>query len=140
MVPGSSGSSHDLTYHTSYTSYETLQRAKKEVSISRKGSFNLSSRRDSSDRNWLDSLRRIDKKEVNYDKGRLKNVAQYQPPPIPTSPFEQEGMTAAFEMHLDKGEQVQKTNRLKNLFGNKCQQKPSTLDIPKDAQKTLLGK
>ncbi|KOC69828.1 Connector enhancer of kinase suppressor of ras 3 [Habropoda laboriosa] len=135
---GSSGSSNDLTFHASY---ETLQHAKKNVSVSRKGSFNLTNRRDhvSSDKHWLDSLRRIDKKDVNYDKTRLKNVAQYQPPPIPTSPFEQEGMTAAFEMHLDKGEQVQKTNRLKNLFGNKCQQKPSTLEIPKETQKTLLG-
>lgn len=88
----------------------------------------------------MDSLRRGDKKDINCDKTRLKNVAQYHPPPIPTSPFEQEGMTAAFEMHLDKGEQVQKTNRLKNLFGNKCQQKPSTLDLPKETQKTLLGK
>ncbi|OAD58012.1 Connector enhancer of kinase suppressor of ras 3, partial [Eufriesea mexicana] len=134
---GPSGSSNDLTFHV----YETLQRAKKDVSISRKGSFNLTSRRDHvfSDKHWLDSLRRIDKKDVNYDKTRLKNVAQYQPPPIPSSPFEQEGMTAAFEMHLDKGEQVQKTNRLKNLFSNKCQQKPSTLDLPKETQKTLLG-
>ncbi|XP_029047908.2 uncharacterized protein LOC114878351 isoform X2 [Osmia bicornis bicornis] len=135
---GSSGSSNDLTAHTSY---ETLQRAKKDVSVSRKGSFNLTNRREhvSSDKHWLDSLRRFDKKDVDYDKTRLKNVAQYQPPPIPTSPFEQEGMTAAFEMHLDKGEQVQKPNRLKNLFGTKCQQKPSTLDLPKETQKTLLG-
>lgn len=118
-----------------------MQRAKKDASISRKGSFNLTNRRNhvSSDKHWLDSLRRADKKEINYDKTRLKNVAQYQPPPMPTSPFEQEGMTAAFEMHLDKGEQVQKPNRLKNLFANKCQQKPSTLELPKETQKTLLG-
>jgi len=69
----------------------------------------------------------------------LKNVAQYQPPPITTSPFEQEGMKAAFEMHLDKSDQMQKGNRLKNLFGTK-QQKPCSLDLPKDAQKTILGK
>ncbi|KAK9307975.1 hypothetical protein QLX08_001882 [Tetragonisca angustula] len=133
-----SGSTNDLTFHTFY---ETLQRAKKDASISRKGSFNLTSRRNhiSSDKHWLDSLRRADKKEANYDKTRLKNVAQYQPPPMPTSPFEQEGMTAAFEMHLDKGEQVQKPNRLKNLFANKSQQKPSTLELPKETQKTLLG-
>nr|XP_012144289.1 PREDICTED: uncharacterized protein LOC100882812 isoform X2 [Megachile rotundata] len=135
---GSSGSNNDLTVHASY---DTLQRTKKEASVSRKGSFNLTNRREhvSSDKHWLDSLRRFDKKDVDYDKTRLKNVAQYQPPPIPTSPFEQEGMTAAFEMHLDKGEQVQKPNRLKNLFGTKCQQKPSTLDLPKETQKTLLG-
>lgn len=122
--------------------YQTLQRGKKNISVSRKGSFNLTIRRDhiSSDKHWLDSLRRVDKKNINYDKIRLKNVAQYQPPPIPSSPFEQEGMTAAFEMHLDKSEQVQKTNRLKNLFSNKYQQKPSTLDLPKETQKTLLGK
>ncbi|KOX71740.1 Connector enhancer of kinase suppressor of ras 3 [Melipona quadrifasciata] len=133
-----SGSTNDLTFHTFY---ETLQRAKKDASISRKGSFNLTSRRNhvSSDKHWLDSLRRTDKKEANYDKTRLKNVAQYQPPPMPTSPFEQEGMIAAFEMHLDKGEQVQKPNRLKNLFANKSQQKPSTLELPKETQKTLLG-
>ncbi|XP_076683432.1 connector enhancer of ksr isoform X3 [Andrena cerasifolii] len=135
---GCSGSSSDLTYHASY---ETLQRAKKDASVSRKGSFNLTNRRDygPSDKHWLDSLRRTDKKDVDYDKTRLKNAAQYQPPPIPSSPFEQEGMTAAFEMHLDKGEQVQKPSRLRNLFGNKCQQKPCTLDLPKETQKTLLG-
>ncbi|XP_050474912.1 uncharacterized protein LOC126865973 isoform X2 [Bombus huntii] len=87
---GSSGSTNDLTFHTFY---ETLQRAKKDASISRKGSFNLTNRRDhvSSDKHWLDSLRRGDKKDINCDKTRLKNVAQYHPPPIPTSPFEQEG-------------------------------------------------
>jgi len=113
---------------------------KKDVSISRKGSFNLTNRHDynSSDKNWLDSLRRGDKKSSSCDKNRLKNVAQYQPPPIPSSPFEQEGMRAAFEMHLDKGEQVQKGSRLKSLFGSK--QKPCTLDLPKDTQKTILGK
>ncbi|XP_076765350.1 connector enhancer of ksr isoform X4 [Xylocopa sonorina] len=135
---GTSGSSNDLTFHASC---EALQRTKKNASVNRKGSFNLTGRRDHvpSDKNWLDSLRRVDKKDINYEKTRLKNVAQYQPPPIPTSPFEQDGMTAAFEMHLDKSEQVQKTNRLKNLFGNKGQQKPSTLDLPKETQKTLLG-
>ncbi|XP_076621719.1 connector enhancer of ksr isoform X1 [Colletes latitarsis] len=135
---GCSGSSNDLTYHV----YETLQRVKRDANISRKGSFNLTSlnfKFYSSDKHWLDSLRRSDKKDIDYDKTRLKNVAQYQPPPIPTSPFEQEGMTAAFEMHLDKGEQVQKPSRLKNLFGNKSQQKPCTLDLPKETQKTLLG-
>ncbi|XP_076172274.1 connector enhancer of ksr isoform X2 [Ptiloglossa arizonensis] len=40
---GCSGSSSDLTYHASY---ETLQRAKKDANVSRKGSFNLTSRRD----------------------------------------------------------------------------------------------
>lgn len=135
----SSESNNDFTFHAFY---QTLQRGKKNVSVSRKGSFNLTIRRDhiSSDKHWLDSIRRVDKKNINYDKIRLKNVAQYQPPPIPTSPFEQEGMTAAFEMHLDKNEQVQKTNRLKNLFSNKYQQKSSTLDLPKETQKTLLGK
>jgi hypothetical protein len=118
-----------------------LQRAKKEVLINRNGSFNLTNRHDYnfSEKHWLDSLRRSDKKNSSYDKNRLKNVAQYQPPPIPTSPFEQEGMRAAFEMHLDKGDQVQKASRLKNLFGTK-QQKPCTLDLPKDTQKTILGK
>lgn len=85
----------------------------------------------------MDSLRRGDKKGSSYDKNRLKNVAQYQPPPIPMSPFEQEGMRAAFEMHLDKNDHVQKASRLKVLFSNK-QQKP--FDLPKDTQKTVLGK
>ncbi|KAG7205570.1 hypothetical protein KM043_007542 [Ampulex compressa] len=135
---GYSGSSSDLSSHVSS---ETLQRAKKDASVCRKGSFNLTSRHEqfATERNWLDSLRRSDKKNVNCDKNRLKNVAQYQPPPMPTSPFEQEGMRAAFEMHLDKGEQVQKGNRFKTLFGAKCQQKPCTLDLPKESQKTLLG-
>lgn len=85
----------------------------------------------------MDLLRRNDKKSSNYDgTNRLKNVAQYQPPP--TSPFEQEGMRAAFEMHLDRGDQVQKSNRLKSLFGTK--QKPTTLDLSKNTSKTVLGK
>lgn len=88
----------------------------------------------------MDSLRRNDKKTNGAEKTRLKNVAQYQPPPIPSSPFEQDGMRAAFEMHLDKGEQVQKTNRLKSLFGSRSPQKPNTLDLPKESPKTLLGK
>ncbi|RLU18195.1 hypothetical protein DMN91_010438 [Ooceraea biroi] len=119
---GYSGSSSDLASHTSS---ETLQRAKKEVLINRKGSFNLTRNHDynSTDKHWLDSLRRGDKKSSSCEKNRLKNVAQYQPPPIPTSPFEQDGMRAAFEMHLDKGDQVQKASRLKSLFGTK-QQKP----------------
>lgn len=114
---------------------------KKDVLINRKGSFNFTNRHEynSSDKHWLDSFKRGDKKTANCDKNRLKNVAQYQPPPLPTSPFEQEGMRAAFEMHLDKNDQVQKTNRLKSLFGTK-QQKPCTLDLPKDSQKTILGK
>lgn len=110
--------------------------------INRKGSFNLSNRHENnfSDRHWLDSLRRADKKATIGDKNRLKNVAQYQPPPLPSSPFEQEGMKAAFEMHLDKSDQVQKANRLKSLFGGTKQQKPSTLDLSKENQKTILGK
>lgn len=126
----------------SHTSPETQQCVKKDVSLSRKGSFNLTNRHNysSSDKHWLDSLRRGDKKGSSYDKNvRLKNVAQYQPPPIPTSPFEQEGMRAAFEMHLDKSNHVQKASRLKVLFGTK-QQKPCTLDLPKNTQKTILGK
>ncbi|XP_066584052.1 uncharacterized protein [Prorops nasuta] len=137
---GYCGSSGDLACHTTS---ETLHHIKKEVSISRKGSFNLTNRRKenvtNSDKNWIDALRRTDKKNNNHDKKGLKHVAQYQPPPIPTSPFEQDRMRAAFEMHLDKNDQVQKANRLKNLFGSKSQQKPSTLDLPKDSQKTLLG-
>ncbi|XP_072755267.1 uncharacterized protein Cnk [Anoplolepis gracilipes] len=132
-----SGSSSDLVSHTSF---EAQQRTN-NVTINRKGSFNLTNRHDcnSSDKHWLDSLRRgSDKKGSNYDQNRLKHVAQYQPPPITTSPFEQEGMKAAFEMHLDKSEQMQKGNRLKNLFSTK-QQKPCTLDLPKDTQKTILG-
>ncbi|KAL6444388.1 hypothetical protein ACFW04_001922 [Cataglyphis niger] len=129
-----SGSSSDLASHT----FEAQQRIN-NITINRKGSFNLTNRHDnSSDKHWLDSLRRGgDKKGLNYDQNRLKNVAQYQPPPI-TAPFEQESMKAAFEMHLDKSDQMQKGNRLKNLFGTK-QQKPCTLDLPKDAQKTILG-
>lgn len=133
-----SGSSSDLTCHTT-----SETRTKKDVSVGRKGSFNLNNQRheqNSSDRHWLDSLRRGDKKgSSNGDKSRLKHVAQYQPPPLPTSPFEQEGMKAAFEMRLDKSDQVQKANRLKSLFGSK-QQKPCTLDLPKENQKTILGK
>ncbi|KAF7383643.1 hypothetical protein HZH66_012993 [Vespula vulgaris] len=134
-----SGSSGDLTY---FVSSDTLQRAKKEATVTRKGSFNLANHcRDyfPSDKRWLDSLRCVDKKNINYDRNRLKNAAQYQPPPIPASPFEQEGMRATFEMHLDKKDQVQKTNRLKTLFSTKGHQKPCTLDLPKDGQKTLLG-
>ncbi|KAI4490984.1 hypothetical protein M0802_010560 [Mischocyttarus mexicanus] len=134
-----SGSSGDLTY---FVSSDTLQRAKKEATVTRKGSFNLANHcRDyfPSDKRWLDSLRCVDKKNINYDRNRLKNAAQYQPPPIPASSFEQEGMRATFEMHLDKKDQVQKTNRLKTLFSTKGHQKPSTLDLPKDSQKTLLG-
>ncbi|EFN72679.1 Connector enhancer of kinase suppressor of ras 3 [Camponotus floridanus] len=84
-----SGSSSDLASHT----FEAQQRIN-NVTINRKGSFNLTNRHDynSSDKHWLDSLRRGgDKKGSNYDQNRLKNVAQYQPPPITTSPFEQEG-------------------------------------------------
>ncbi|XP_077280877.1 connector enhancer of ksr isoform X2 [Temnothorax americanus] len=134
---GYSGSSNDLASHTSS---ETQQCIKKDVSISRKGSFNLTNRHDytSSDKHWLDSLRRGDKKRSSCDKNRLKNVAQYQPPPIPTSPFEQDGMRATFEMHLDKSDHVQKASRLKVLFGTK-QQKPCTLDLPKNTQKTVVG-
>ncbi|XP_029662241.1 uncharacterized protein LOC115234954 [Formica exsecta] len=131
-----SGSNSDLASHTSFEAQQRIN----NVTINRKGSFNLTNRHDnSSDKHWLDSLRRGgDRKGSNYDQSRLKNVAQYQPPPITTSPFEQEGMKAAFEMHLDKSDQMQKGNRLKNLFGTK-QQKPCTLDLPKDAQKTILG-
>lgn len=130
---GYSGSSGDLTC---CTSSETLQRARKEASVSRKGSFNLSDRY-REDRSWMDSLRRSDKKLSAGQKAKLKNVAQYQPPPIPSSPFE-DGMRAAFVMHLDK-EPGQKTSRLKNFFGSKSPQKPSSLDVSKEQQKTLLG-
>ena len=90
----------------------------------------------------MDSLRRSDKKNSFVEKSRLKNVAQYQPPPIPSSPFDQDGMRLAFEMHLDKGEQLQRNsaNRLKSLFTSKSPQKPNTLDLSKDSPKTLLGK
>ncbi|XP_046471196.1 serine-rich adhesin for platelets [Neodiprion pinetum] len=133
------GSSGDLA---SPVSSETLQRARKVASVTRKGSFNLIDRRrdhSTPEKHWIDSLRRTDKKSTSSDKSKLKNAAQYQPPPIPSSPFEQDGMRPAFEMHLDKSEHVQKTNRFKSLFGSKTPQKPSTLDLPKDHQKTLLG-
>ncbi|KAG5315212.1 CNKR3 kinase, partial [Acromyrmex insinuator] len=132
---GHSGSSNDLASHTSS---ETQQCIKKDASINRKGSFNFANRYDnsSSDKHWLDSLKYNDKKSSNCDKNRLKNVAQYQPPPIPTSPFEQEEMRATFEMHLDKNDHVQKASRLKVLFGTK-QQKPCTLELPKNIQKTV---
>ncbi|XP_034950691.1 probable serine/threonine-protein kinase DDB_G0282963 [Chelonus insularis] len=136
---GYSGSSGDLSC---CTSSETLQRAKKEASVSRKASFNLNDRRCSyfpPERHWMDSLRRSDKKSSSSEISRLKNVAQYQPPPIPSSPFDQEGsMRAAFEMHLDKSENVQKTSRLKSFFGSKSPQK-STSDSSRETQKTLLG-
>lgn len=138
---GYSGSSGDLS---SCTMSETLQRAKKEASVSRKGSFNLNDRngrdRTSLERHWIDSLRRSDKKITATEKNRLKNVAQYQPPPMLNLPFEQDGMRAAFEMHLDKGnEHVQKVSRLKSLFGSKNSPKPMTLELSKEPQKTLLG-
>ena len=57
------------------------------------------------------------------------------------SSFEQDGMRAAFEMHLDKGsEQKKPTKGLRNLFGNKSPQKPSSLELPREQQKTLLGR
>lgn len=135
LLTGFSGSSGDLTSHVS----ETMQRSKKEVSVSRKGSFNLSDHRSKTaaahqapDKYWAESL----------DKTRLKNVTQYQPPPIPSlqsSSNEQDGMKAAFEMHLDKGEGgQQKTSRLKSFFGSRST-KPNTLELPKEPQKTLLG-
>ena len=121
-----SGSSGDLACHASS---DTLQVPK--ASVNRNGSFNLADcRRD----------RNQDKKLSRFDRNRLKHVAQYQPPPIPNSPFEQDGMKAAFEMHLDKGEDVQKKNKLKNFFSNRNPQKPSALEIPKESQKTLLGR
>jgi len=118
---------------------ETQQCIKKDVSIDRNGSFNLINRHDNNsfDKHWLNSLKRGDKKSSNYDKNRLKNVAQYQPPPIPTSPFEQERMRAAFEMHLDKSDHVQKASRLKVLFSTKQQK---LLDLSKNTQKIVLGK
>ncbi|XP_063974897.1 uncharacterized protein Cnk [Diachasmimorpha longicaudata] len=131
---GYSGSSGDLTCCTASS---TLQRARTEASVSRKGSFNLNDRC-REDKSWMDSLRRSDKKMSAGQKAKLKSVAQYQPPPIHSSPFEQDGMRAAFEMHLDK-EHGQKTNRLKNFFGVKSPQKPNNLDLPKEQQKTLLG-
>ncbi|KYN02475.1 Connector enhancer of kinase suppressor of ras 3 [Cyphomyrmex costatus] len=132
---GYSGSNHDLANHTSS---ETQQCIKKDVSINRKGSFNFGNNHNnsSSDKHWLESLKYNDKKSSNCDKNRLKNVAQYQPPPILTSPFEQEEMRATFEMHLDKNDHVQKTGRLKVLFGAK-QQKSCSLELPKNAQKTI---
>ncbi|KAH0569194.1 putative uncharacterized protein DDB_G0282133 [Cotesia glomerata] len=147
-----SGSSGDLSCCT--PSSETFERARKETLVSRKASFNLNDRRHDnysssssprSDKYWLtDSFKRSDNKRISTaanEISRLKNVAQYQPPPIPTSPFEQDGMKAAFEMHLDK-EHIQKSSsssRLKSFFGNKNSQKPATLDISKEPQKTLLG-
>ncbi|XP_036145787.1 uncharacterized protein LOC105839284 isoform X2 [Monomorium pharaonis] len=128
-----SGSSCDLVSHAVP---KTQQCVIRDVSISRKESFNLN-RNDYnlfSDKNWVNSLRH-DKKGLSCVKNQLKNVAQYQPPPIPTSSFEQEGMRAAFEMHLDKNDQ--KTSRLKVLFGTK-QQKPSTLDLSKNTESTVL--
>ncbi|OXU26706.1 hypothetical protein TSAR_000117 [Trichomalopsis sarcophagae] len=139
---GHSGSSGDLACHTCS---ETMQRTKKESSIARNGSFNVADRRRRDhvhpERNWIESLRSGDKRPMNVDnKGRLKNVAQYQPPPMPMSSFEQDGMRAAFEMHLDKAnEQKKSTKGLRNFFGNKSPQKPSSLDLPREQQKTLLG-
>ncbi|KAL0110356.1 hypothetical protein PUN28_013781 [Cardiocondyla obscurior] len=138
LSPRNIGYSKSNSDFSNYTSSEAQQCVKKDVTVSRKGSFNLPNRQDhnSSDKHWLDSLRRSDKKGSS-DKIHLKNVAQYQPPPIPTSPFEQEGMRAAFEMHLDKNDHVQKASRLKVLFGAK-QQKSCTLDLPKNTPKTVL--
>lgn len=99
--------------------------------MSRNGSFNLADCRREKNQ---------EKKVMKFDKNKLKHVGQYQPPPILNTPFEQEGMRAAFEMHLDKGgEDVHKKNKLKNFFSNKSPQKPNALEIPKEQQKTLLG-
>jgi len=46
-------------------------------------------------------------------------------------------MRAAFEMHLDKSDHVQKAGRLKVLFSTKQQK---LLDLSKNAQKIVLGK
>ncbi|KAF7994610.1 hypothetical protein HCN44_004082 [Aphidius gifuensis] len=153
---GYSGSSGDLTC---CSKSDTLQRARNEATVCRKGSFNLNDRKNDYNNspkktiidkqtNWIDSLRRNnnnDKKTItSLQKSRLKTVAQYQPPPIPLSPFEQDGMRAAFEMHLDNNKNdnnvPHKTSRLKSLFSsNKSPQKLNNFDYPKDTQKTLLG-
>lgn len=128
---GYSGSSNNFV---NQVLSETQHTKNNNISINRKGSFNFTYRYD-----FNSSDKHSDKKNSNYDgTNRLKNVAQYQPPPIPTSPFEQEGMRAAFEMHLDRGDQVQKSSRLKSSFGTK--QKPTILNLSKNTSKTVLGK
>ncbi|XP_020294465.1 uncharacterized protein LOC109860036 isoform X2 [Pseudomyrmex gracilis] len=126
---GYSGSSNNFV---NQVLSETQHTKNNNISINRKGSFNFTYRYD-----FNSSDKHSDKKNSNYDgTNRLKNVAQYQPPPIPTSPFEQEGMRAAFEMHLDRGDQVQKSSRLKSSFGTK--QKPTILNLSKNTSKTVL--
>ncbi|XP_051174533.1 probable serine/threonine-protein kinase DDB_G0282963 [Leptopilina boulardi] len=122
-----SGSSGDLA---SLNSTSDTFKMQKTISVSRNGSFNLADcRREKNN----------EKKLMKFDKNKLKHVGQYQPPPIFNTPFEQEGMRAAFEMHLDKNDDVQKKNKLKNFFTNKSPQKPIALEIPKETQKTILG-
>ncbi|XP_058790907.1 uncharacterized protein LOC131664065 isoform X2 [Phymastichus coffea] len=137
---GHSGSSSDLAHQPSS---ETLQRAKKETNIARNGSFNIADhrRRDHvhPERNWIDSLRSADKRSFTVDKGRLKNIAQCQPM---SSSFDVDDTKAAYEMHLDKGNDQQKkisTKGLKNFFGTRSPQKSGCLDNPREQQKTLLG-
>lgn len=139
LFPGHSGSSGDLACHTSS---DAFHRPRKDSPLSRNGSFNLSERRKRNhvfpEKNWIDSLRGADKKGFDAEKNRLKNVAQYQPPPLPTTPFEQDGMRPTFEMHLDK--ESKKGTKLKNFFSNKNLSKPNSYDFQPEQQKTLLGK
>ena len=121
-----------------------MQRTKKESAITRNGSFNVADRRRHDhvypEYSRIESLRLTDKRSFNVDKGRLKHVAQYQPPPMPMSPFEQEGMRATFEMHLDQTHEHKKNSKsIRSFFGNKSPQKPNTLDLNREPQKTLLG-
>ncbi|KAJ8673001.1 hypothetical protein QAD02_004262 [Eretmocerus hayati] len=143
---GHSGSSGDLSCHTCS---DTLQRTRKECSIGRNGSFNIADRRRRDhvvhpERNWPDTTHANDNQNFHIDQssGRLKHVAQYQPPPIPLGhPFDQDGMRTAFEMHLDKGSDPMKKNNnkgLRNFFGSKSPQK-NACDQPREHQKTLLG-
>lgn len=124
-----------------------MQRAKKETSLARNGSFNLADRRRRDhvhpERTWIDSLRSADRKSFTVDKGRLKNIVQCSPTPISTSNFESDDMRTVYEQHYDKSTEQQKkmsTKGLRNFFGTRSPQKPGSLDLPREQQKTLLGK
>jgi hypothetical protein len=135
------GSIGDLTCYTCSETERNMHHPKKESLIACNGSFNLTDRGQRNyfhqERNWIEST----DKKFNSDKLRLKLVDEYQSPSISKTSFEQDSMKAAFEMHLDRGiDQKKNTKGLRNLFGNKCPQKPNLSDLPYEPQKTLLGK
>lgn len=157
---GHSGSSGDLACHTCS---ETMQRAKRDcgpAAITRNGSFNVADRRRRADhlvhpeRNWIESLRSADKRAfgvggVTVDKARQYQQASSAAAALPgavVSAFEQQQQQqSGFDVvQLERSEQKKSsggssTKGLRNFFGNKSPQKPGS-DLPREPQKTLLGK